>query len=159
MKLLLILISIFLHNELYSPVRNQKKDDKLIQNTDINFNTIVFSKLEIKFYQIGCYNHDRYRMNFTKVNNGVCINIYGHSTSDCENFKFNEEESDKLLVSRYLKNDELKHLKDILVTDQNEVSTMYNIIDINYKGAIYKFHDNSVSPEWRKYIYNLTNNM
>jgi hypothetical protein len=159
MKLLLILIPIFLHNELYSPVRNQKKDDKLIQNTDINFNTIDFSKLEIKFYQFGCYNHDRYRINFTKENSRVFINIYGHSTSDCENFKFNKEESDKLLVSRYLKNDELKHLKDILVTDQNEVSTMYNIIDINYNGAIYKFHDNNASPEWRKYIYNLTKNI
>ena len=155
MKLLFILISLFSFIELYSPVGNQKIDDNLIQNTNIRFDSVDFTKLEIKFYQIGCYNHDRFRMNFTKANNGFYINIYGYTTTDCKNLKLDIEESDKLLTRRFIKNEEVKILKDILTTDQTAMSTMFNIVNINYNGAVYRFHDNDVNPGWRKYIYNL----
>jgi len=156
MKLLLILLPILLSIELNNPVRNQTKDENLIQNTNIRFNSIDFSKLEIKFYQVGCFNHDRYRMNFTTANNGLYINVYGYSTSDCENLKINSEDSDKLLVRRYMRYNELNNIKNILITDQTKNSTMLNIININYNGSNYRFHDNSISPNWKKYINNLT---
>ena len=157
MKLLFILIPLFSFIDLYSPVSNQTKDDNLIQNTNIRFDSVDFEKIEIKFYQVGCYNHDRYRMKFTNTNNGFYVNVYGYSTSDCENLKLDLEKSDKLIARRYMKYDEIKHLKDILITDQTEMSTMFNIININYKGAVYRFHDNNANPAWRKYIYNLIN--
>jgi hypothetical protein len=157
MKLLFIFIPLFSFIELYSPVSNQSKDDNLIQNTNIRFDSVDFSKLEIKFYQVGCYNHDRYRMNFSKANNGFYIKIYGYSTTDCKNLNLYLEESDKLLASRFIKNEEIKQLKDILITDQTSMSTMFNTVNINYNGDIYRFHDNDANPKWRKYIYNLTN--
>jgi hypothetical protein len=156
MKLLFILIPLFSFIELYSPVINKTKDDNLIQNTNIRFDRMDFSKLEIKFYQVGCYNHDRFRMNFTKANNGFYINIYGYTTTDCRNLQLDTESSDKLLASRFIKNEEIKKLKDILTTDQTSMSTMFNIVNINYNGAVYRFHDNDANPAWRKYIYNLT---
>ena len=157
MKLLFILIPLFSFIELNSPVSNQPKDNNLIQNPNIRFDSVDFSKLEIKFYQIGCYNHDRFKINFTKANNGFYINIYGYSTTDCKNLKLDIEESDKLLTSRFIKNEEIKVIKDILTTDQTAMSTMFNIVNINYNGAVYRFHDNDSNPAWRKYIYNLTN--
>lgn len=157
MKLLFILIPLFSFIELNSPISNHPKDDNLIQNTNIRFDDLDFSKLEIKFYQIGCYNHDRFRMIFTKANNGFYINIYGYSTTDCKNLKLGIEESDKLLTSRFIKNEEIKVIKDILTTDQTAMSTMFNIVNINYNGIVYRFHDNDSNPAWRKYIYNLTN--
>ncbi len=156
MKLIFILIPLFSFIELYSPVINQTKDDNLIQNTNIRFDRMDFSKLEIKFYQVGCYNHDRFRMNFAKANNGFYINIYGYSTTDCRNLQLDIESSDKLLARRFIKNEEIKKLKDILTTDQTSMSTMFNIVNINYNGAVYRLHDNDANPAWRKYIYNLT---
>lgn len=156
MKLIFILIPLFSFIELNSPVSNQPKDDNLIQNTNIRFDSVDFSKLEIKFYQIGCYNHDRFKINFTKANNGFYINIYGYSTTYCKNLKLDIENSDKLLTSRFIKNEEIKIIKDILTTDQTTMSTMFNIVNINYNGAVYRFHDNDANPAWRKYIYNLT---
>ena len=48
MKLLFILIPLFSFIDLYSPVSNQTKDDNLIQNTNIKFDSVDFEKLEIK---------------------------------------------------------------------------------------------------------------
>ena len=159
MKLIFILIPLFLFIELYSPVINQTKDGNLIQNTNLDFRNIDFLKFEVKFIQVGCFNHDRYRMNFTKENDNLYLNVYSYSTSDCEKYNSQIENQDKLLLRRLISNEDLIKIKEILVTNQAATSTMFNTITINYKGSNYTFYDNSVDPKWKRYIYYTTNNL
>ncbi len=155
MKLLFILIPIFSFVEVTNPVYIKKQNDRLIQNTNINFDSLDFTKLEINFYQIGCFNHDNYRINFKVTKNETFVNLYGNSTTDCEGFKFTQSKANNLLVSRPINKEELLQLKDVLTTNQNQMSTMHNLIDINYNGAEYKFHDMCPEPEWKKFVYTM----
>ena len=155
MKASLLLIPLFAYTQVLSPVYVVKEDKRCIQNTDIRFDQIDFSKLELKFYQIGCFNHDRYRMNFIKVNNGYHINVYSYSTVDCQNLKANPENLDKLITTKFIHDTSMGHIKEILVTDQMHRSTMHNTIEINYKGAVYSFYDNDPDPKWKAYLYTL----
>ncbi len=157
MKLIFILIPIFSFVEIRDPIFSIKNDTRLIQNTNLNFDKIDFSKLEISFLQVGCFNHDNYVMKFNKAENGFNIKVYGFSSNNCKNLKFKKEGIGQLLASKFIKNEDLVHIKDILTTDQTKISTMFNVISIKYNGAVYAFHDNNNIPEWRKYIYNLTN--
>jgi len=159
MKILLILIPLLSFSKLMSPIHYQEKNDNLIQNTNLDFRNIDFSKFEVNFLQVGCFNHDRYRLNFTKVNDRLYLNVYGYSTIACEKINSQSESQDKLLASRLIKNEDLVNLKSIFVTDQTAKSTMFNKISIKYNGSIYKFYDNNGDPKWKRYIYYVTNNL
>lgn len=159
MKIPLILISIFAFSSLMTPNHYQIKNDNLIQNTNLDFRNIDFLKFEVKFIQVGCFNHDRYRMNFTKENDNLYLNVYNYSTSDCEKYNSQTENQDKLLLRRLIRKEDLIKIKEILVTNQAATSTMFNTISINYKGSNYTFYDNSVDPKWKRYIYYTINNL
>jgi hypothetical protein len=123
----------------------------------MNFKNIDLTKLEVKFVQAGCFNFDRFKMTFKKNQNEYYINLYGYSTNDYEKIKLHPENTDKLIISRVIKPYELNQIKDILIIDNTAISTMLNLIIINYNGTIYKFNDAHYNPEWKKYIYTILN--
>lgn len=155
MKLIFILFTLLSYLNVYTPIHKLKFDSNTIQNTNLNFKEIDFEKLEVAFYQVGCYNHDRYRLNFKKGKEGYYIKLYGYSTKDCEEIKLHLAKDDKLMVVKFLKNEQMDEIKNILVTDQTEQSTMNNGISIKYNEAVYDFYDNSVSPKWQAYFYKM----
>ena len=157
MKLLLILITLMSYLKVYSPIHIFKVDNNTIQNTNLNFKEIDFTKLELDFYQVGCYNYDRFRLNFKKSKEGYYVRLHGYSTADFEALKSHPSKEDKLIVVRFLKDEQMDEIKNILVTDPTARSTMNNWISIKYNGASYSFHDNSVSPKWKDYIYHISN--
>jgi hypothetical protein len=157
MKLIFILIPIFSFVEIRDPIFSIKNDTRLIQNTNLNFDKIDFSKLEISFLQVGCFNHDNYVMKFNKAENGFNIKVYEFSSNNCKNLKFKKEGIGQLLASKFIKNEDLVQIKDILKTDQTKISTMFNVISIKYNGEVYSFQDMSPAPKWKNFVYSIIN--
>ena len=149
---LLILLSILPFSNLSNHTNFKKKDNRLIENTNIRFDSIDFTRLELKFTQVGCYNHDSYKINFQKVDSGYILNFYGYSTNDCEKLKQHLENDDKLLKSKFFKNSEINIVKDVLTSEDFIYSTMNNSINIIYEGKEYKFYNNCPYPKWQIFI-------
>ena len=152
MKLTLLLLPLFSFLNVNSPVYLHKHDPKFIQNTNINFENIDLSKLEVTFFQIGCFNRDQYRINFTKANNGYMIHVYYPPIQYSD---ITKSSPFKLIASKFIGNENLQEIKDILVTDHAIKSTMYNEIDISYNGVNYTFYDRTPNPLWQSFIHKM----
>jgi len=150
MKLTLLLIPLFSFLNVNSPVYLHKLDPKFIQNTNINFENIDLSKLELTFFQSGCFHHDKYRLSFKKAENGYLVSLYGLSS-----YSYDHLDTDLLITTSFLSKDSLSAIKNMLVTDQTRHTTIYNQIEIAYNGALYTFNDNHPAPKWQSYVYKL----
>lgn len=150
MKLALILLPLLSFIKVNSPVYLHKHDKRFIQNTNLNFESIDLSKLELTFFQEGCFSHDKYHLKFTKATNGYNVSLYGLSS-----YSYNRLNTDLLITTSFISKDSLSEIKEILVTDQTRHTTINNQIEIAYNGALYTFNDNHPAPKWQSYVYKL----
>jgi hypothetical protein len=152
MKLALILLPLLSFLNVNSPVYLHKHDKRFIQNTNLNFETIDLSKLELTFFQEGCFSHDKYHLKFTKALNGYDVSLYGLSS-----YSYYHLNTDRLITTSFISKDSLLAIKEMLVTDQTRHTTMNNQIEIAYNGALYTFNDNHPAPKWQRFVYKLIN--
>lgn len=150
MKLALILIPLLSFLKVNCPVYLHKHDKRFIQNTNLYFETIDLSKLELTFFQEGCFSHDKYHLKFTKATNGYNVALYGLSS-----YSYNHLNTDLLITTSFISKDSLSAIKEMLVTDQTRHTTIHNQIEIAYNGALYTFYDNHPAPKWQYYVYKL----
>lgn len=149
MKVFFITICILTFVVANTPTWFKNNENEVVQNTNIKFDNIDFSKLEINFKQVGCFNYDSYKITFTKRETRIYLNIFGSSMSDFKKSKKMTE----LLVNKLLQKEEINYFKEILKTDPTKYSTMFNMIDIKYNDTRYKFYDHNSNPKWKEYIY------
>jgi hypothetical protein len=150
MKMILLLIPMFSFVSVSSPVHIQLKDDRFIENTNLNFETIDLSKLVVQIYQSGCFNHNEYKINFKKGENGYFMKVFRIASVDYDKPKVIDK---KIIVDTFLTNKNLQEIKTIFVGDPSRHSTMHNFIGLSYNDELFTFTDNDPEPLWQTFIY------